>query len=97
MPIETRQAMRVTEIGRDMYDPVIYLPAGDVQAGLRLIEGKASHCPLKGDAIYYAVGEGDEPIAWSYNAPFDFSMVIKGLIGFYPDEVTVEEVGASAA
>lgn len=92
---ESRNAMRVTELGKDMYDPVIYLPMGDVQADLSLIDGKTSHCPLKGDAVYYAL-PGQDPIAWSYDAPFDFSMVIKGLIGFYPDEVTVEEVGAQA-
>ncbi|MBV6658413.1 MAG: DUF427 domain-containing protein [Devosiaceae bacterium] len=88
---ETNRATRVTELGKDMLDPIFYIPRDDVTAPLTPVEGKTTHCPLKGDASYFTV-EGQE-IAWSYDAPLDFCDVLKGLIAFYPDRVTTIEVG----
>ena len=92
---ESRNALRVTEMSKDVLDPIFYLPADDVRVDLTRIEGKTSHCPLKGDAVYYAL-DGEAPIAWSYVEPFDFSRVIKGRIAFYPDQVIIEEIGKDA-
>ena len=89
--VDTREAMRVTEIARDVIDPVFYFRKGDIAIDLATIPGKTTHCPLKGDATYYSAD--GSVIAWSYDAPLDFADAIKGLVAFYPDEVTIEEIG----
>ncbi|MBO6719625.1 MAG: DUF427 domain-containing protein [Rhizobiaceae bacterium] len=88
---ESTNALRVMETGRGPYDPMIYIPEADV-AGLDAVDGKSTHCPLKGDASYFAL-DGDE-IAWTYDRPLDVSTVLKGHIAFYPAKVVVEEIGA---
>lgn len=93
---ESDRALRVTEIAKDVIDPVIYLPKADVMAPLALVGGKTTHCPLKGDAHYYTVDGTGAAIAWSYEAAFDFADVLNGLIAFYPDETTIEETGPNA-
>ena len=92
---ESNAALRVTEVAGDVLDPMIYFPSEDVRAALEAVEGKTTHCPLKGDASYFAL-EGAQPIAWSYGAPFGFANQIAGYIAFYPDEVIVEETGPNA-
>lgn len=89
---DSMRAMRLTEIGRDIYDPVFYIPEADVVANMTAIDGKTSHCPLKGDASYFSHGS-DDPIAWTYDRPFDFTAALKGLVAFYPDKVSVVEIG----
>jgi uncharacterized protein (DUF427 family) len=96
MIAESDNALRVTELGKDMYDPIFYLPKEDIIVPLIPIDGKTTHCPLKGDASYFTLDETDEEIAWTYEAVFDFSKIINGLIAFYPDQVVTEEVGASS-
>lgn len=92
---DTEAALRLTEVGRDIYDPVFYIPEADMQVDLVPIIGKSTHCPLKGDASYFA-HEGDEPIAWTYDRPLAATEALKGLIAFYPDQVVVEEIGQKA-
>lgn len=93
---ESDDALRITELAKDMLDPVFYLPKSDVTAKLTAVEGKTSHCPLKGDACYFIVDDADEAIAWAYEAAFDFAKIINGRVAFYPDQVTIEEVGPSS-
>lgn len=92
---DTEAALRLTEVGRDIYDPVFYIPEADIQVDLVPIIGKSTHCPLKGDASYFAY-TGDEPIAWTYDRPLAATEALKGLIAFYPDQVVVEEIGQTA-
>lgn len=89
---DTQGAMRLTEVGRDIYDPVFYIPEGDLTVDLTAIDGKTTHCPLKGDASYFSQGD-DDPIAWTYDKPFDFTVTLIGLVAFYPDKVSVLEIG----
>ncbi|MCO1336129.1 DUF427 domain-containing protein [Microbulbifer sp. OS29] len=93
---ESDNVLRVTELAKDMLDPVLYFPKEDISVPLLPIEGKTSHCPLKGDASYFTVDDNGEAIAWAYEAAFDFAEVINGRIAFYPDHVVVEEVGTSS-
>ena len=90
---ESQNAVRVIEIGKTIYDPVIYLPRRDIKAEL-ISEAKTTECPLKGTASYFGVN-GDrkrhESIAWSYLDPHDFAKEIRGLVAFYTDRVVVEE------
>ena len=89
-------AMRLTEIGHDIYDPVFYIPAGDVVADLAPVPDRSTHCPLKGDASYFTDIDGTT-IAWTYDRPLAFSAMLEGHVAFYPNLVTVEERGAEAA
>lgn len=88
-------ALRLIEVGNDFYDPSFYLPKTDVSADLIQNE-QATHCPLKGDAIYYDLAGYETPpsapgIAWSYPDPLDFAAEIAGRVAFYPNRVTIEE------
>ena len=90
---ETTRAKRVLEVGKTLYDPIVYLPKEDLLVRLTKQEN-TTHCPLKGDAHYYKFA-GDQGViadlAWSYEEPFDFSQDIGGLIAFYSNKVIVEE------
>ena len=91
---ESERAVRLMETGRDLYDPVIYLPEADLEVALTPVQGKSTHCPLKGEAAYFA-HEGEE-VAWTYDRPLDSALMLKGLIAFDPSKVVLEEVGADA-
>lgn len=93
---ESTRAVRVLEVGRDLYDPVFYLPIEDVSARLGRIE-RSSHCPIKGDAAYFdllgddgAVAVGS--IAWSYETPIEMAAELKGRIAFYAEHVAFEDM-----
>lgn len=95
---ETTEALRVVELGRDLYDPVYDLPMDAVRVPLRASD-KTSHCPLKGDASYFDwVGPDGavrvESLAWSYRAAFDFAEILSDRIAFYPQRVTIEDAPA---
>ena len=92
---ESTAAMRLMEVGKDIYDPVIYFPRRDVSDALKPND-HSTHCPLKGDAAYFDLCGEDgsvlaERIAWSYETPFDFAAELTGLVAFYGNAVTVEE------
>ena len=96
MLAETSGAVRVLEVGKDLYDPVLYLPPDDVTPRLRRRDVQSSHCPLKGDAVYFDLVDADgavlvEKIAWSYPEPFPFASELAGRIAFYARHVTIEE------
>ncbi|MGO1120634.1 DUF427 domain-containing protein [Rhodovibrionaceae bacterium A322] len=89
----SQKAVRLVEVGRAVYPPVIYLPAEDLTVDLETLD-KSTHCPLKGDASYFAVS-GTE-IAWGYDQPFDFAEDLTGLRAFWPNKVRFEEVPLSS-
>jgi len=85
---DTLEAVRVLEVFGKIYDPVVYVPPGDLVEPLQPID-KSTHCPLKGDAAYFAF-DGEE-IGWSYPAPFEFSVALAGRHAFWPDKVRIVE------
>lgn len=92
---ESTSALRLLEAGRDLYDPAIYIPRDDVTASLRQTE-QTTHCPLKGDAVYFDLLNADgtlalNDIAWSYATPLPHAEILAGFISFYPDKVSIEE------
>lgn len=88
---DSAAAFRLSEVGHRIYAPVIYFPRAAVRADL-LPSDRTSHCPLKGDCMWYSVDLADgADLAWSYEAPFDFAAPIRGLVAFDPVRVTVEE------
>jgi len=92
---ESERALRVLEVSRDLYDPVLYLPREDVVTKLAGAD-KRTHCPLKGDARYFDLCGDNEAveaaeIAWSYEETFDFAAELKDLIAFDSKQVVIEE------
>tara|TARA_R110002049_G_scaffold285213_1_gene466012 strand:+ start:192 stop:593 length:402 start_codon:yes stop_codon:yes gene_type:complete len=87
---ESTHAMRLNEVGRDIYDSVVYLPRQDCSAALRPLADKSTHCPLKGDASYFTL-DGNQPVAWTYDRPLATTDFLRDYIAFYGDQVTVIE------
>ena len=66
---DSERAVVVKEVGRDIYDPILYFPRDDV--AMELLQGtdKSTFCPLKGDTQYFDLQADDQhivDIAWSY-------------------------------
>ena len=92
---ESRRALRVLEVGRDIYDPVLYFPPDDVPAKLARV-AKRTFCPIKGHASYFDYLSEDgrtlaSELAWSYSETLDFSADLKDLIAFDASRVAIEE------
>ena len=74
----------------DGYPARAYIPPADITAAL-VPTAKTTHCPFKGDTVYYDVKAGDETLtnaAWSYDAPYDEMAPITGYVSF-DDRFTV--------
>lgn len=85
---DSTNALRVIEFGKSLYDPVIYVPEADLTASFEKID-KTTHCPLKGDASYVAVG--GEEIGWVYKDPIAGSERIASHYAFWPGKTRVVE------
>jgi uncharacterized protein (DUF427 family) len=63
------QAVVVKEVGRHIYDPVLYFPRADVDMNALSKTDRTTYCPLKGDTEYFDIVVGDHrtaDAAWSY-------------------------------
>jgi uncharacterized protein (DUF427 family) len=91
---DTRQAIEMRESageGKKTVAPVVYyIPRHDVRMDRLARTAHATHCPFKGDASYYSVVNGPENAAWSYEAPYDEMLAIRGHVAFYPDRFAIE-------
>ncbi|MBL4733624.1 MAG: DUF427 domain-containing protein [Rhizobiaceae bacterium] len=85
---KTNKALRVIELGKSVYGPVLYIPTNDIVAPLNKL-GKQSHCPLKGTASYFA-HDGEE-IAWSYANPLYFATELANYYGFLISKTWIRE------
>ena len=73
-----------------------YLPREDVRTDLFAASSTDSYCPFKGAASYWtfsAGGETAEDAAWSYEAPYDEMLEIKGYFSFYEERVDQVIIG----
>lgn len=87
---ESRDTLQLVEIGRDLADPVLYFPRGDVTAEL-VENARTTHCPLKGDTTYFDLADGaGEEIAWSYTDPLPFASALRDHVAFDASRVTFE-------
>lgn len=69
--------------------PRYYLPTADVKMDLLGSSTTTSHCPFKGDAVYWSVQTDDgaaEDVVWSYPKPFPGVEQIAGLLAFWPEK-----------
>lgn len=87
---KSTSAIVVVESGpHGAYPPVIYIPRGDTSDQLVPVEGKSTHCPLKGDASYFSF-DGQE-VAWTYDRPIPGSEQLAGYVAFYGNKVQISE------
>lgn len=64
--------------------PVLYVPDRDVRADLIARTDHSTHCPFKGDATYWSVGE-HENVLWGYESPIDSAAFLRGYVAPYWD------------
>lgn len=91
---DSADAVIVKEVGREIYDPVVYFPRADVaMSSLRSID-TTTHCPLKGDTEYFDIATHDHAdypeAAWSY-VEIVVGNELRDLIAFDPAQVSVTE------
>ena len=67
-----------------------YIAPDDVRLDLLEPSESKTHCPFKGDASYWSGTGGPSDIAWTYREPIEGAELIKGLIAFYNEKVTLE-------
>lgn len=66
--------------------PVYYVPLDDIRAEYLVRSEHSTHCPFKGDAVYWDVVVGDkraENAVWSYPKPISAVPEIAGYAAFY--------------
>lgn len=69
---------------------VFYIPEADVNFESLTATDDVSRCPFKGDASYWRLARGGDPVAWTYPDPYPEVARIHGHLAFYQDRVTVE-------
>lgn len=67
------------------YEPVAYFPRESVRLDRLDASERTTHCPFKGDARYWNDPVIGEPVAWSYERPFDEVADIRERVAFYRD------------
>ena len=84
--VDTRAALELREAS---YPPVYYVPRGDTQMGALTKTAHSTHCPHKGDASYFSIGDLTNAV-WSYETPFEKVADIKEALAFYPNKVVIK-------
>ncbi len=86
----TVQPVLLKEAGMKLYDPVYHLPREDVKMDFFLPSPTKTQCPIKGEAVYYSLKNGNKTltdIAWSYETTEPGAEVIHNKIAFSDDRV----------
>ena len=79
----------------DDYEPVHYIPRGDVDLSSLERTAHSSYCPYKGEASYYSIstsGNRSENAVWTYEMPYEAVSEIKEYVAFYADRVDAIEL-----
>jgi uncharacterized protein (DUF427 family) len=64
--------------------PVLYVPQADVRADLIERSDHTTHCPFKGDATYWSVGDAENAL-WGYEQPIESAAFLLGYLAAYWD------------
>lgn len=75
---DSTQALELHEID---YPPRHYFPREDVRMDLLALSETTTHCPFKGNTVYFSLGDNKD-IAWSYEQPIEGMEVIAGRVAF---------------
>lgn len=70
--------------------PVYYFPRADVRMDYLQSTDHSSHCPHKGDAVYWTLRVGDrlaENAAWGYPQPLEEAPPLADYVAFYWDRM----------
>jgi uncharacterized protein (DUF427 family) len=67
----------------------VYVPRGDVAAGVLAPSGQRTVCPYKGEASYWSVA-GISDAAWSYETPLPETLRVQGHVAFDGEGIAVE-------
>ena len=86
---ETRRAVALFETGLPTR---WYIPRDDVLVELAENPSHRTTCAYKGHATHYDAA-GEDVVAWSYEAPLNDAMPVKGLIAFYNERADIEVDG----
>lgn len=86
---DTRDAIQLEEphVGHVVAPLVYYIPRKDARMDRLAPTSHHTYCPFKGQASYYSLKDGPENVVWTYEAPYDEMLAIKGYLAFYPDKV----------
>ena len=90
---DSEAALVLKEVGRDIYDAVVYFPRTDVAMDALARIDKTTHCPLKGDTEYFDLvldGERHPAAAWSYVGEMVAGDEIRDFVAFDPRSVQVK-------
>ncbi len=88
---DSTDALVCKEVGRGIYDPVVYFPRDDVADGALVPIDRTTYCPLKGDTEYFDVvvdGRRCAEAAWSY-VRLVTDNPLQGLVAFDASLVSV--------
>ncbi|SDN73502.1 DUF427 domain-containing protein [Vreelandella arcis] len=80
--IKSTQTLELRETG---YPPRHYFPREDVRMNLLTLSEKTTHCPFKGNTVYFSLGDKKD-IAWSYEQPIEWMEAIAGRVAFGEEE-----------
>ena len=84
---DTQAGLTLSETG---LPDVFYFPRAHVNMALLERSTHTSYCPFKGEASYFHLRTEDgliENAVWSYEAPLEQAMPIKGYLAFYASRV----------
>ncbi|MGH7911612.1 MAG: DUF427 domain-containing protein [Candidatus Dormibacteraceae bacterium] len=72
-----------------------YFPLEDCRVDLLTATETRTHCPYKGWASYFALGERPQggDVAWTYERPFSGVLEVRDHLSFFGDQVTVSIEG----
>lgn len=85
------------ELREGSLPPVYYIPRQDADAATLEPTDHRSHCPFKGDAVYFTLSAGGKTTmnaAWSYEEPYPAAAGIKRYLAYYPDKVEAIKGGS---
>jgi uncharacterized protein (DUF427 family) len=75
------------------YEPVQYIPIGDVDPAVLQPSDHMTYCPYKGDASYHHVAVPGRPTStdaiWLYESPYAAVSEIAGHVAFYADRPSI--------
>ncbi|UWQ90050.1 DUF427 domain-containing protein [Aliisedimentitalea scapharcae] len=90
------ESSNALELSEGDLAPVIYFPREDIAMALLDRTDKTTHCPHKGDAVYFSIvnmSTTTENAVWSYEDPKADVAAIKGHLAFVVSEsVKVEQL-----